>query len=131
MTPYPTIVQGKIEMWVEIVTPEEAMATPMVSLKPPIPDPWQLRVVIWHVLDVPLEGSSSIDLFVSGEPDGYDEQQTDTHMGSNDGRGNFNFRFVWDISLPNKKKAPRLKLAVCFESVFLFVCFFFCLNGFL
>ena len=113
-------------MWVEILRPDEAAAIPITELRPPSPEEWELRVVIWHAFEVPLQDSIDIKVCfalgtqnknffffsfvglvsfsvsppwqlcppqVSGEPDGYGEQETDTHMFVKDGTGNFNYRF--------------------------------------
>ena len=41
--------QGKLEMFVEILTPEEAMKSPPKNIAPPPPKPFELRVVIWQI----------------------------------------------------------------------------------
>jgi hypothetical protein len=44
--------QGKIELWVEILTPQEAKVSPLLDLKPPNPLEYELRVIVWETRDV-------------------------------------------------------------------------------
>ena len=41
-------------MWLDVMTPEEASMSPMLNIKPPPPEPFELRVIIWSVEDVPV-----------------------------------------------------------------------------
>ena len=43
-----TAPQGKISMWVDILTVEEAKASPIYSIKPPPPQQYELRAIIWR-----------------------------------------------------------------------------------
>ncbi|KAK2952288.1 putative C2 domain protein [Blattamonas nauphoetae] len=44
--------QGKLEMWIEILTPEEARLNPPKQISAPTIEKWQLRVVVWNCADV-------------------------------------------------------------------------------
>lgn len=46
--------QGILEMWVDIMTPEEARDNPQISLAAQQASPYELRVVVWNTEDVKL-----------------------------------------------------------------------------
>ena len=46
-TPLSKMSQGKVELWVEMMTPEEARQVPMLDIKPPPPEEFELRVIVW------------------------------------------------------------------------------------
>jgi hypothetical protein len=39
-------------MWVELLTPTEARSSPMINIKPPPPDPFEIRCIVWGVKNV-------------------------------------------------------------------------------
>jgi hypothetical protein len=41
-------------MWVDILTPAEAKQLPMIDVKPPQPEQFELRVVVWEVKKIPV-----------------------------------------------------------------------------
>ena len=66
--PSSALSQGKIEMWVDILTPGEAKELPMVDIKPPPPEGFELRVVVWETRNVPLHAKAiegKVDMQVS------------------------------------------------------------------
>eukprot|EP00828_Plagiopyla_frontata_P023412 TRINITY_DN3002_c0_g1_i1.p3 TRINITY_DN3002_c0_g1~~TRINITY_DN3002_c0_g1_i1.p3 ORF type:complete len:230 (-),score=39.42 TRINITY_DN3002_c0_g1_i1:180-869(-) len=83
----------------------------------PEPQEFEIRIVIWEVENVPIPtGSTTIDLFVKVEQDSYGwtgsmtEKETDTHMGSEDGHGIFNWRMKFSLEIPCP--FPRLKFLI-------------------
>eukprot|EP01122_Echinamoeba_exundans_P013557 TRINITY_DN5939_c0_g1_i1.p1 TRINITY_DN5939_c0_g1~~TRINITY_DN5939_c0_g1_i1.p1 ORF type:complete len:1400 (-),score=332.16 TRINITY_DN5939_c0_g1_i1:124-4323(-) len=108
--------QGFLDMFIDIMTPEEARRKPQEDLRPPrSKQQWELRVVVWNTKDVkPRDNyTKESDIFVSGKPsaDGCDVQVTDVHWRSDNGEGMFNWRFVWpNIVLPSKN--PRFVIQV-------------------
>ncbi len=48
-SPKSSFSQGKLEMWMEIMTPAEAKAKPLINITPPPPDPFELRVIVWGI----------------------------------------------------------------------------------
>jgi hypothetical protein len=108
--------QGFLDMFVDILTPEEARSKPQEDLRPPSSkQQWELRVVVWNTKDVkPRDNyTKESDIFVSGKPsaDGCDVQVTDVHWRSDNGEGMFNWRFVWpNVVLPSKN--PRFVIQV-------------------
>eukprot|EP01121_Diplochlamys_sp_Union-15-3_P000814 TRINITY_DN10677_c0_g1_i1.p1 TRINITY_DN10677_c0_g1~~TRINITY_DN10677_c0_g1_i1.p1 ORF type:complete len:370 (-),score=70.08 TRINITY_DN10677_c0_g1_i1:33-1142(-) len=102
--------QGSLEMFVDILTESDAAANPPEDISPPKPQNWQLRIVIWETENVAFKDNKSNDIFVSARPQGLEPQTTDVHYYSNDGKGLFNWRMVWDLTLP--MKIPRLVIQV-------------------
>jgi len=87
-------------MWVDIMTTAEARNTPVENIEPPRPKTWQLRAIIWNVDDVPIVETR--DFFVSGRLGDHKIQNTDVHYRSKDGKGAFNWRMIWDVTIPSK-----------------------------
>lgn len=108
--------QGHLDMFLEVLTPEEARKRPQEDLRPAkAKQLWELRVVVWNTKDVkPRDNyTKESDIFVSGKPDAADcdVQVTDVHWRSDNGEGMFNWRFVWPaITIPAKN--PRFVIQV-------------------
>ena len=67
-----TYVQGKLEMWVEILTLDQARTITPVPISPPQPEEWELRVVVWETNDCTLKAGVRIRfvLLVRGVQEG-------------------------------------------------------------
>lgn len=108
--------QGIIEMWVEVLTFEEARRIPMDKLKSQIKEEYEIRLIIWETKEVPLINGDTVDIFlkVTFDPSGWSkdivEKQTDTHYGSNDGFGEFNYRMKFNLETPCS--FPRLMFSI-------------------
>jgi len=113
--------QGKLELWCELLTPEQAKRLPMEIIKPPPPTPWELRVIVWGTREVTIKDTTTNqnDLFVTCAVSipGIKKQETDTHWRSKKGKGNFNWRIKFPISLPIKPW-PRLRFQIWDLDVF-------------
>jgi len=117
-----TAPQGKLKLWVEIITPEQAKRIPMFDVKPPPPIQFELRAIIWSVKDCATkdEITDQNDLYctvdLQGGEKGIKRQKTDTHFRAKRGKGNFNWRFLFPINLPaigaQSKPFPRLKFSI-------------------
>src|SRR4051812_30752859 len=100
-------------MWVEVLSLEEARKTPMARLQVQSKDEYEIRLVLWETLDVPLVDGSSVDIFVkvTFDPTGWSGsgivRETDVHYASKDGRGVFNYRFKFNLETPCE--FPRIK----------------------
>ncbi|PAA48554.1 hypothetical protein BOX15_Mlig019980g2 [Macrostomum lignano] len=128
----PGLVQGRLEMWVDIFSlgglsqrgasddgkklkAEEMISKlrdllpPAVSIAPREPQPYELRVVMWSVHDVIAELTSQEkttgDLYIRAWMEGLgDTQETDVHYNSLQGEGEFNWRFVFQLDyLPHER----------------------------
>ena len=91
-TPLNKMAMGKIELWVEMMTPGEARTCPMFDIKPPPPEQFELRVVVWQTKDVPMrnhEGDTRVDMQVKVNFIGYESVQSDHGTGGNNNRWDY------------------------------------------
>eukprot|EP00026_Physarum_polycephalum_P000845 Phypoly_transcript_00846.p1 GENE.Phypoly_transcript_00846~~Phypoly_transcript_00846.p1 ORF type:complete len:1283 (+),score=292.23 Phypoly_transcript_00846:83-3931(+) len=109
--------QGKLKMWIELLTPEEAAAQEPYPIAPPRKEPFELRIIVWETKNVvpkdKILGKDSSDQFVVTKllNHAQSQQQTDVHDSVMDGCGKFNWRIIYsDIMLPYD--IPRLKVQV-------------------
>eukprot|EP01091_Cochliopodium_minus_P016955 TRINITY_DN6513_c0_g1_i1.p1 TRINITY_DN6513_c0_g1~~TRINITY_DN6513_c0_g1_i1.p1 ORF type:complete len:1344 (+),score=430.13 TRINITY_DN6513_c0_g1_i1:61-4092(+) len=110
-TPTSSNPQGKLKMWIEIMTEMEAANTPIEVISPPVPIPFELRAVIWNTKDCVFKDDNGNDIFVSAKLEGKKRQKTDIHWRSEDGKGAFNYRMIWkDVVLP--MKWPRFNIQI-------------------
>jgi len=109
-TPSSTNPQGQWKMWVDVLTVDEASKIPIEDIQPPIPLPYELRVIVWETKEVAFKDKTMSDIFVAGYPEGQDPQVTDTHWRSEDGIGLFNWRMKFPLTVPSA--IPKFKLQV-------------------
>eukprot|EP00743_Colponemidia_sp_Colp-15_P008352 GILK01009071.1.p1 GENE.GILK01009071.1~~GILK01009071.1.p1 ORF type:complete len:1605 (-),score=326.59 GILK01009071.1:77-4891(-) len=99
--------QGKLQMWVEILRPKEAVAQKPLRIAPPPQEPWELRVIVWDTKQVKYKDALSKmnDLYARGtfKAAGAKDLETDTHWRCQKGTGSFNWRWKIPIMLPLKK----------------------------
>jgi len=111
--------QGKIEMWVDILTPSEAKQLPMVDIKPPAPADFELRVIVHEVRKIPITaigkpkkedlGSQKLDLYTEVNFIGYDSIIATTGIGAH------NERFGYALGLDELKDRVERKARKAFE----------------
>lgn len=106
---------GNIRMWLQLLTEDEAAKRPLVPVSMVAPEMVQVRVVIWQVKGVPVQEYGSVSLYVVGLMSGTTSgtivtQETDTHWNSTDGRGVFNWRFIFDVMVPSEASQLRLQV---------------------
>ncbi|RZF44251.1 hypothetical protein LSTR_LSTR003891 [Laodelphax striatellus] len=139
----PGIIQGYIEMWVDIFDLNKPHPlTPLLDITPREPEAFELRVIIYKTCKVFLvDATLSVaykhsDIYVKGWMLGKaDAQSTDVHFKSITGDGDFNWRFIfpfkylaeegcitpntdWQTTASKKKiqatkVPPRIYLQVC------------------
>lgn len=51
-SPLSAFPQGRLKMWVELLTPAEAESTPPSPIGPPLREPYELRIVVWETRNV-------------------------------------------------------------------------------
>jgi hypothetical protein len=72
-------------------------------MKVPQPADFEVRLIVWETFDIPKSPSKSVvDIFIKAAMDstatGTNEEvckETDTHCGSEDGKGIFNYRLTF------------------------------------
>ena len=104
--------QGTLELWVDILSLEEAEATPPWDIAPPPPQLWELRVVCWKAkdMDTTVDDSGLVDTYVKAIFADQEEKLTDTHFRAREGRASWNWRFKWRVQLDSFIKYQRLIL---------------------
>ena len=98
-----------------MLDPAEARDVPIPKFEKPKPQKYEIRLIIWEVFNLPLSGKKAIDIFFKVTMDGEGwrsnsiVKETDAHLGSTDGYGEFNYRLIFGLTLPCA--FPRLKIA--------------------
>lgn len=100
----PGIVQGNLEMWVDLFDLSLGEVPPPVDITKTLPQRYELRMIVWNTSKVPLVDNSFLvgkrhtDILVKAWL--YDHktvQSTDVHFTSTNGEGNFNWRFIFPL----------------------------------
>ncbi|XP_036143415.1 otoferlin [Monomorium pharaonis] len=100
----PGLEQGKLEIWVDMFRIGQLPPKAAINIVPPIPEEYEIRVIVWNTEDVPLTesqfltGEKCSDIYVKGWIQHEDYQKTDIHYNSLTGEGNFNWRFVFRVT---------------------------------
>jgi len=97
--------QGKLSLWVEVLTTDQAKQQPLLDITPPAPIPFEIRCIVWGVRNVTIHDTKTNqnDLMVTCQCTSNQEiQSTDKHLRSKRGVGNFNWRMMypgeWGVS---------------------------------
>jgi len=105
------IPKGKLKLWVELMDQVTAMGRPIEILPSPQPEEMEVRIALWRTKGVPnLEGEDQTNQGVEVFMQGLDSQSTDTHYGSLDGTGTFNWRFVFNPTVPTEDGSIRFQV---------------------
>uniref|UniRef100_A0A0N5BXL1 C2 domain-containing protein n=1 Tax=Strongyloides papillosus TaxID=174720 RepID=A0A0N5BXL1_STREA len=94
---------GKLELFVDIFPKSIGTIPPQINISKRIPDKMQLRIAVFgtrHVLlTKKIAGKFSTDMYIKCLLNGSDSSvSTDVHYNVVNGRGSFNWRFVFDIN---------------------------------
>ena len=98
--------QGMLEMFVEVFDNETAKLVPASKISQPAPEDYELRLIIWNCEGIPKGEREAVDIYfsVQFDPTGWLEEadckETDTHLGSSDGSGVFNWRMKFNFQIP-------------------------------
>ena len=105
------IPKGKLRFWLELMDQVTSMGRPIETLPSPQPEELQVRIVLWKTKGVPkLEGEEHCHQGVSVFMQDLPQQDSDTHYGSLDGTGTFNWRFVLNPKVPSEDGTLRFQL---------------------
>ena len=105
------IPKGKMRMWLELMDQVTSMGRPIESLPSPQPENQQVRIVLWRTRGVPHpEGEEQSHQAVAVFMQNMDSQCSDTHYGSLDGSGTFNWRYVMNPIVPTEDSTIRFQL---------------------
>ncbi|XP_076648742.1 otoferlin [Halictus rubicundus] len=100
----PGLEQGKLELWIDMFQFGELPPKPASDISPPVPQEYEIRVIVWNTEDVPLvdsqflTGEKCSDIYVKGWILYDNYQKTDVHYNSLNGEGNFNWRFIFRVT---------------------------------
>ncbi|CAK9828332.1 Fer-1-like protein 6 [Anthophora retusa] len=116
----PGLEQGKLELWIDMFQSDEIPPKPPVDISPPVPEEYEIRVIVWNTQDIPLvdsqflTGEKCSDIYVKGWILYDDYQKTDIHYNSLNGEGNFNWRFVFRVTYSKGERVMivRRKISV-------------------
>ena len=114
-TPLSSNPQGSLLMWVDILTPERAAASPPLDISPPPAQRFELRVVCWEAKDIPKsarDASELADLYTSIRFGRGKLRSTDTHFRAQNGAASWNWRFREEISIDSFTSPETLRLTV-------------------
>jgi len=98
--------QGKIQLWVDILTPQEAKQNPMIDIKPPAPEEFEVRLVIWETKDVPMktkDGETKLDMKVNVNFIGYEFIQSEGGTGQMNNRWDYALSYTEMVGMMNKQ----------------------------
>ena len=104
---------GTLNCWLDILTPVEAQMYPRVNIALPAPLKFELRVVIWKARTVvSLDAlTDQNDLFVKAWCESTDgaqkKQETDTHWRAKRGKGSFNWRMKFPLTLGRETREMK------------------------
>jgi len=109
--------QGEVEVIIELIRLDAAKRIPLIDIKPPPVEQWEIRLIIWECRNVMSKDSITgmNDLYVCcsltgrGVESKGNVQKTDVHYRSKDGFGSFNYRMTWTVPVP-VQQPPRLKM---------------------
>ena len=101
---------GKLEMWLEMPTPPEALKNKPKVLNAPLAMDVELRVVVWSVRELVIHGKSreidtagTADVLVTVQASTLlPPQESDVHTEATD-EARFNWRYKFDAALPTRE----------------------------
>ena len=110
-TPASLAPQGKLEMWLEILTPPQALASKPKTLNAPLAMETELRVVVWSVRELNTKDKSVAIAMANGmadvmvtvqEDETKPPQESDIHYSCAE-EAHFNWRYLFELGLPTRK----------------------------
>jgi len=112
---------GKLRLWVDLCTKDEARDSAMTDISLPPKQMYEFRLIMWKAKDVvikdELTDQNDLRVTVKVTVDEKLKQETDTHWRAKFGKGSWNWRCIFDLSLPFKKRTA-LHLSMWDQDVF-------------
>jgi len=105
--------KGALRLWIEIFKKSQEFQFPAEELSTNFKEKYEIRIVIWRTRNVPLVEGDKVKIMVKLRinEEGKDiDEETDVHHNSKDGKGIFNWRFVYSFFFP--KKINTIKLMI-------------------
>lgn len=100
-TPKRTTSQGFLQLWVDILTAQQAAVLPPVDIAPPAPKKFEVRVVLWRGENITdKDGSEMNDYFVKVWMEGGSVESSDVHWRCSNGKPCWNWRFKLPVEYP-------------------------------
>ena len=105
------IPKGKLRFWLEVMDQVTSMGRPIETMPSPQPENLEVRIVLWRTKGVPKpDGEEHCHQGLSAFVQDLASQDSDTHYGSLDGTGTFNWRFVFCPKVPSEESSIRFQL---------------------
>lgn len=100
-TPKRTTSQGFIQLWIDILTAQQAAILPPISIEPPAPKKFEVRVIVWRAENIMDKDHSEVnDYFVKVWMEGGKTETTDVHWRCSNGKPCWNWRFKLPVEYP-------------------------------
>lgn len=100
-TPKRSTSQGVIQLWVDILTSQQAAVVPPVRMEPPAPKTFEVRVVLWRGEGITDKDAGEVsDYFVKVWMEGGVAESSDVHWRCANGKPCWNWRFTLPVAYP-------------------------------
>ncbi|TYZ61881.1 hypothetical protein PybrP1_005152 [[Pythium] brassicae (nom. inval.)] len=100
-TPTRSTSQGVVQLWVDILTAQQAAVVPPVRIAPPTPKAFEVRVVLWRGENVTDRDAGDVnDYFVKVWIEGGEAEASDVHWRCANGKPCWNWRFKLRAEYP-------------------------------
>lgn len=101
--------RGYIRLWVDIRKEEEMSKLTDISPRPPAE--YEARLIIYRTEGVPAgDVEDTSDLYIRAWVNESKPKETDTHYRCRDGKGSWNWRMKFNITLPSKLNVVNLQV---------------------
>jgi len=95
----------------------------MINIKPPEPQKWEMRMVVWKLegVDGNLKGMDMGDMMdaqIAVALTGTQKQRTDTHLRAKEGKASFNWRLKFPVTLTDHMKYQRVTIQLWDKDLF-------------
>jgi len=97
--------QGALRLWIDMIPASRAREYIPIPISPPQQEEWEVRLIVWKAkFQMRSIGADMvtgmIDMYFKGKLAQQEIQETDTHLRINNGKGSWNWRMKFPVSLP-------------------------------